>query len=97
MAPNDVNLDNREKVYKAMFPKIGVSRVCKLKLGSKVRVAKHKKIFEKGYKINWSEEIFTVTKIKQRLGVCWYQISYQSGKIYPKLKYYYDLRLVSDD
>ena len=97
MAPNDVNLDNREKVYKAMFPKIGVSRVCKLKLGSKVRVALHKKIFEKGYIINWSEEIFTVTKIKQRLGVCWYQISYQSGKIYPKLKYYYDLRLVSDD
>ena len=52
---------------------------------------------EKGYTINWSEQVFTITKVKQRLGVCWYQISDQSGKIYPKLKYYYDLRLVSDD
>ena len=97
MAPNDVNFDNREKVYKKMFPKMGVSRVCKLKLGNKVRVAKHKNFLEKGYTINWSDEIFTITKIKQRLGVCWYQISDQSGKIYKKLKYYYDLRLVSDD
>ena len=97
MAPNDVSFENRKRVFKKMFPKINASRVCKLKLGSRVRVALHKKIFEKGYTINWSEEVFTVTKIKQRLGVCWYQISDQSGKIYDKLKYYYDLRLVADD
>ena len=97
MAPNDVSFENREKVFKKMFPKISASRVCKLAVGNKVRVALYKKIFKKGYTINWSEEIFTVTKIKQRLGVCWYQISDQSGNIYPKFKYYYDLRLVSDD
>ena len=97
MSPNDVSFENREKVFKNMFPKIHASRVCRLARGNKVRVAKYKNFLEKGYTINWSEQIFTITKIKQRLGVCWYQISDQSGKIYPKLKYYYDLRLVSDD
>ena len=97
MAPNDVSFENREKVFKNMFPKINASRVCKLARGNRVRVAKYKNFLEKGYTISWSEQIFTITKVKQRLGVCWYQISDQSGTIYPKLKYYYDLRLVSDD
>ena len=96
MAPNDVDWTNREKVFKQMFPKMNVIRDCKLAKGSKVRVAKYKKEFEKAYTINWSKEIFTVVGIRQQLGVCWYKIADQSGKIYPKFKYYYDLRLVSE-
>ena len=94
MAPNQVTFKNREKVFKQMFPDINVSRTCNLQRGNTVRVAKYKDIFKKGYTINWSQEIFTIIDVREKLGVCWYQIADQSGKIYPKLKYYYDLRLI---
>lgn len=97
MAPNDVTWKNHKKVFKVMFPEINVSRVCRLHVGNKVRVAKYKKEFEKAYTPNWSEEIYTITKIFQKLGVCWYQIKNSAGEIYPKYKYYYQLRKVSNE
>jgi hypothetical protein len=35
----------------------------KFKVGDKVRISKLKKTFEKGYKPNWTKEIFTISKI----------------------------------
>ena len=37
----------------------------KFKIGDKVRISKYKrKVFDKGYTPNWSEEVFTVDKIQ---------------------------------
>ena len=36
----------------------------KFKVGYRLRISKHKKIFSKGYTQNWSEEVFVVSKIK---------------------------------
>ena len=36
----------------------------KFSVGDKVRISKKKKTFEKGYTTRWTEEIFTITKIK---------------------------------
>ena len=36
----------------------------KFKVGDHVRISKYKNIFAKGYKPNWSEEIFVISKIK---------------------------------
>ena len=36
----------------------------KFKIGDYVRISKYKNIFAKGYKPNWSEEVFIVSKIK---------------------------------
>ena len=36
----------------------------KFKVDDHVRISKYKNIFAKGYALNWSEEIFTVKKIK---------------------------------
>ena len=37
----------------------------KFSVGDKVRISKKKTIFEKGYTTRWTEEIFTITKIKR--------------------------------
>ena len=37
----------------------------KFSIGDKVRISKKKKTFEKGYTTRWTEEIFTITKIKR--------------------------------
>ena len=94
-SPNDVTWANRKEVFKVMFPEIHDRVKCKLREGDRVRVAIYKDIFEKGYTQNWSKEIFTVIKVFQKGGVCWYKIADQAGKIYPKNKYYYDLNLVA--
>ena len=36
----------------------------KFKVGDNVRISKYKNIFAKGYKPNWSEEVFIISKIK---------------------------------
>ena len=36
----------------------------KFKVGDYVRISKYKNIFAKGYMPNWSEEVFTIGKIK---------------------------------
>ena len=36
----------------------------KFKVGGHVRISKYKNIFAKGYRKNWSEEVFVVSKIK---------------------------------
>ena len=36
----------------------------KFKVGDYVRIYKYKNIFAKGYMLNWSEEVFTISKIK---------------------------------
>ena len=37
MAPLDVNDENRDEVYKRLYPKSGVTVVCNLKIGDKVK------------------------------------------------------------
>ena len=93
--PNEVTWKDRKAVFKDMFPEINDRVKCKLKEGDRVRVAIYKDIFKKGYTQNWTTEIFTIVKVLQKAGVCWYKIADQSGKIYPKSKYYYDLNLVA--
>ena len=34
------------------------------KIGDHVKISKYKNIFAKGYALNWSEEVFTISKIK---------------------------------
>ena len=93
--PNEVTWDNRKEVFKVMYPEIKDRVKCKLKEGDRVRVAIYKDLFKKGYTQNWTKEIFKITKVLQRAGVCWYKIADPSGNPYPKGKYYYDLNLVA--
>ena len=94
--PNEVTWKNRKAVFKSMFPEIEDRVKCKLKEGNKVRVAIYKDIFIKGYTQNWSKEIYTISKVSQRAGVCWYKIKDAAGTVYPKLKYFYDLNVVAE-
>ena len=59
----------------------------KFKVGDHVRISKYKNIFAKGYTLNWSEEIFPIKEIKNK--VPWtYVINDLNGKeIFGKLIY----------
>ena len=51
----------------------------KFSVGDKVRISKKKKTFEKGYITRWTEEIFTITKIKHTSPVT-YKIADLNGE-----------------
>ena len=94
-APQDVTAENTATVYKKMFPDVSLKTICKLKVGDKVRKIREKKRFEKGYTKNWSEEIFTISKIRQQSGVCWYYLVDHENEQIEGLFYYYQLNLVA--
>ena len=95
VAPNDVTKDNREEVYKKLYPERFVKIKCRHKIGDLVRTQIDKQKFAKGYTPNWSEEIYVITKEIQSNGVCWYKLSDQSGKAVPGIFYSDQLNLVS--
>ena len=94
MAPVHVNWYNRKKVFKILFPKKQVIINCKLKIGDKVRISLNKNIFEKSYTRNWSRDIFEITRVFQKYGVCWFRLRDEKGFIYPQSKYFYELNQV---
>ena len=51
----------------------------KFSVGDKVRISKKKALFEKGYTTRWTEEIFTITKIKRTSPVT-YKIADLNGE-----------------
>ena len=95
LAPQDVSSENREYVYKKLYPLRNLTIACKLKVGDKVRKIREKSDFEKGYTEKWSEEIYTITEQRQSQAVCWYKISNLKGETIPGIFYYYQLNLVS--
>ena len=64
--PVDVTDENDHEVFKTLYPKFrgrGDRLVrYKFKVDDTVRISKYKHIFEKGYKANWTEEVFTVVQ-----------------------------------
>ena len=67
MAPENVNKSIEKQLWKRIylyndFYDNGSKIKFKLKVGDKVRISKHKKIFEKGYTPNWSQEVFIITE-----------------------------------
>ena len=93
--PVDVTDENRDDVYKKLYPKQSISVVCKFKIGDKVRKIREKTLFEKGYTQNWSDEIYIISAVRSNDKVCWYKIKSLDQEEIPGIWYYHQLNLVS--
>ena len=62
---------NHKHVFDALYEgsnkRIQTDIKPKFKVGDKVRIVKKKKTFEKGYTTNWTEEVFTVSKVQSTI------------------------------
>ena len=70
MTPTDARKpSNYQEVFKNLYFKKVQSRNIKpkFKIGDKVRISVKKKKFQKGYTINWSDKIYTISAIKASL------------------------------
>ena len=67
MTPEEASRkENEDRVYLNLYvQEISQTAKPKFKVGDKVRISKYKrKIFDKGYTPNWTEEIFVIAKIQ---------------------------------
>jgi len=72
--------ENEVAVYRNLYPDLTRRPIhAKLKTGDKVRILKKKGLFEKGFTTNWTEEVFTVSKI-QRNDPVTYKITDYNGE-----------------
>ena len=76
MTPTQITAKNQEEVFYNIY-KINNKQIKKawqktkdrtVQLGDKVRIAKTRSKFDKGYEPNWTTEIFTVTKYRGKRG-----------------------------
>ena len=95
MAPDDVNENNREQVFKYLFKNTKLKTKPRLNVGDRVRIVKEKSIFDKGYKSAWSTEIYRVKQCFSRNKVDYYKIEDLTGVELPRKKYYWELNRVS--
>ena len=68
MSPTEARMkDNYDLTLQNTLDKTNYHPIKKpaYKLGDKVRISRLKNIFEKGYLPNWSEEVFTIAKVKK--------------------------------
>ena len=66
----------------------------RLRVGDKVRIARLKTIFEKGYTRRWSLELYTIVSAQSRGGVDYYKVADENGNVLPRQRYYFELNLV---
>ena len=67
MTPEEASRkENEDRVYLNLYgQELSQTAEPKFKVGDKVRISKYKrKIFDKGYTPNWTEEIFAIDKIQ---------------------------------
>ena len=62
MKPSEVTPMNSQQVWRTIYGKQSSSVNYKFKVGDQVKISKHKRVFEKSYLPNWSEETFTVAQ-----------------------------------
>ena len=94
MSPNNVTDKNAKQVFQKLYPNIHLEVTPRLTVGDKVRILREKTIFEKGYTKSWSDEIYTISKVKQAAGRVWYELKSANGTYLPGIKYYWELNLV---
>ena len=66
MAPSHINVMNGETVWRKMYNFPRKSKKPRYRVGDLVRISKTKKTFEKGYRSNWTREIFKVVRVYKR-------------------------------
>ena len=97
MAPNDVTFDNRDIVWERLYGSKGKKPLCKYKVGDLVRIPVRKKLFEKGYRANWTEIIYKIRSRRTDGKVCFYTVEDQEGRELERKFYNQEINLVARD
>ena len=96
MAPAEVNAHNKSAIRRRLLTATTKSGSAVFKVGDTVRISGSKRVFAKGYRDKWSEEIFNVTKVYPTKPMT-YGIADYSGEPIKGTFYSHELQKVTKD
>ena len=88
MTPNGASrTENENKLWRNLYPElVGKTLTPKFWISDHVRITKKKKIFNKGYTLRWTEEVFKISKIQLTIPVTYkitdYNAEEMQGSVY---------------
>lgn len=85
-APAEVDSQNEQEIFERLYPPPPKEKTKKFKVGDVVRLARKKDVFEKGYYIRWTKELFTIDVVYNTTPVTYGVKDYSGQKI--KGKFY---------
>ena len=92
--PAKVTLENADQIWRNLYPNKGKKVSCdRILVGDRVRTVLPAKVFDKGYRQAWSDEIFTVHAIEKSMGFCLYIL--KSDVVLPRKFYLSEINFVS--
>ena len=92
--PIKVTLENADKLREKLYPNRGKKVKCdRIIVGDRVRIILPAKVFDKGYRQAWSDEIYTVHAIERSMGFCLYIL--KSDHVLARKFYLPELNFVS--
>lgn len=81
MRPNDVTFENSEQLRKKLLDDTAKIRaIGKYKVGDRVRIEKYKHGFEKGYMPRFTEELYTIARVRTSSRPITYRLVNEDGK-----------------
>ena len=96
MAPTQVNRENQEEVWQRLYGQPQKDTTVPWAVGTRVRISKVKGIFEKGYLPNWSDELFTISKVLYKTDPITYKIKDDAGEVLQGTFYKEELQKVAE-
>jgi len=91
----DVTSAIANKFLMTVYSRIKIATPVRFKVGDSVRVSKYKTLFEKGYTLNWTTEVFKITKV-QKTNPVTYLLKDSCGKPVAREFYEYELHRVAN-
>jgi len=100
LKPKDVNLENQNVIFERLYPNFYNDKLKKwnlfLKIGDKVRLSKLRSSFQKGFRQNFTEEIFEIYQILRYRSPPTYKVKNLSGEHILGSFYSHDLVKIDD-
>ena len=96
MTPSQVNRENQEEVWQRLYGQPQKDKTIPWPVGTRVRISKVKGLFEKGYLPNWSDELFTISKVLFRTDPITYKLQDDAGDVLQGTFYREELQKVAE-
>ena len=74
MTPNQVNFENADEVKRNLYGSRAPPPDCRYNEGDVVRIPEDKNVFSKGYAVNWTRELYKISKVLNDGEVCYYKV-----------------------
>ena len=94
MTPNQVTFENKDTVNRILYGSRAPPPECRYNEGDSVRIPEDKNLFSKGYAINWTRELYKISKVLNDGEVCYYKVKDSEGQELDRNFYEQELNLV---